>query len=304
MNFHLKTAFSSIRRSPFQAIAATFTLTLTFFVVTTLAILVYSSDKVLKYFETRPQVIAFLKKDAKPAQVSTLQTKLTSDIRLKDVKYVSKEEALLIYKEATVDNPLLSELVSPSIFPASLEFSLSNIAFAQEVINELKNEAVVDQVGFTANLGGEASLESTVSRLKTITRYVRIGGGVLVSLLLLTSILVLLTIISMRLMVRRQEVEILDLLGATLGFIRSPIVIEALIYSFIGVFLGWVMTLIMCLYITPSLIAYFKEIPVFPRSTVNLLTLFGLILLSELILGLVIATISSGLAVSRSKKMK
>jgi len=60
-NIYLKTALDYVRRAPFQALAAIFVLTLTFFVGTILAILVYSSSKVLTYFETRPQVIAFLK---------------------------------------------------------------------------------------------------------------------------------------------------------------------------------------------------------------------------------------------------
>lgn len=304
MNIHFKTAFSNIRRSPFQAIAAIFTLTLTFFVITTVTVLVYSSDKVLQYFETRPQVIAFLKKDAKPEQVSMLQTKLLSDVRVKDVKYISKEDALAIYKEATSDNPLLSELVSPSIFPASLEFSLSNISHAESLIAEVKSEMVVDQVGFTANLGGEATLDATVKRLKTITWYLRLGGGLFVGLLLATSILVLLVVISMRLVVRRQEVEILDLIGATMGFIRSPVIIEALVYSMTGVFIGWVMSLIITLYITPSIISYFKEIPVLPRSTMGLLSLFGLILLVEAVAGGLLALVGSVFAISRSKKMK
>src|SRR3989344_372970 len=123
MKTHFKTAWDHIRRAPFQALAAIFVLTLTFFVVTILSVLVYSSSQILKYFETRPQVIAFIKEDAQIEQVKVLQNKLQNDPRISQVKYVSKEEALEIYKKATADNPLLTELVSPSIFPASMEFS-------------------------------------------------------------------------------------------------------------------------------------------------------------------------------------
>jgi cell division transport system permease protein len=252
MNIHFKTAFSNIRRSPFQAFAAVSVLTVTFFVVSTLAVLLYSSSKLLEYFETRPQVIAFLKDEAAPADVSSFKNHLASDARIKDVKYVSKEEALSIYKDATTDNPLLSELVTPSIFPASLEFSLKDLNYAKDVINEVKNEKIVDQVGFTANLGGEATLQDTVERLRTITRYVRIGGGVFVGVLLATSFLVLFVIISMRLTARRGEIEILNLIGATSNFIRSPVLVEALTYVAIGVFLGWMLSFIMVLYLSPS----------------------------------------------------
>jgi len=160
-----------------------------------------------------------------------------------------KEEALEIYKKATSDNPLLSELVSPSIFPASLEFSLVDLSFAKEIIGEIEDEAIVDQVGFTATIGfGEASIQNVVDRLRTVTLYIRVGGGVFAGLLVGTSYLVLLIIISMRMTTRKREVEILDLIGATPGFVRSPIVIEALLYAFVGVLIGWLTALILVLY--------------------------------------------------------
>jgi cell division transport system permease protein len=304
MNIHFKTAFGYVRRSPFKALAATFVLTLTFFVATLVSVLGYSSSKLLSYFETRPQVIAFLKDDVPDDQIAALEHKLEADPRVREVRYVSKEEALSIYKNATSDNPLLGQLVSPSIFPASLEFSVKDLSFAQNIIDEVKVEKVVDSVGFTAALGGESSLKDVVSRLRTVTTYVRIGGGVFVGMLGLTSFVVLLIIISMRMTARREEVEILNLIGATPGFIRSPIVIEALFYALIGVFLGWMLAFIGILYLSPSAVSYFGEIPVLPRDTSSIFGLFGIILGIELIAGFILAVGGSLFAVSRVKKTR
>ncbi len=301
---HLKTAFDYIKRSPFQALSAIGVLTLTFFVATMMAVIAYSSGNLLKYFETRPQIIAFLKNDITPQDISAFQNRLTNDTRIKEVRYVSKEEALSIYKKATTDNPLLSELVSPEIFPASLEFSLSNLSFAEEVINEVKKESIVDQVGFTASLGGESTLQDVVSRLKTITWYLRLGGGVLVGMLGAVSFLVLIVIIGMRIATRKGEIEILNLIGATPGFIRSPIVIEALIYSFAGVIIGWVLSFLLWLYITPNLVGYFGDIPLLPKGTVDFLILFGIILAVELFIGSALALLGSMLAVSRARRAR
>ena len=304
-SIHLKSAWQHIRRSPFQALAASAVLTVTFFVVTVISVLVYSSSVTLKYFETRPQVIAFLKDDAKAEDISNLENKLENDPRIEGVSYISKEEALNIYKGATSDNPLLSELVSPSIFPASLEFTLSDLTHAEDVITELEADSVVDQVGFTATIGfGKESIRSVLDRLRTITLYIRIGGGAFALLLIGTSLLVLLIIISLRITTRREEVEILDLIGATPGFIRSPIIIEALLYVLTGVLIGWVIALITVLYATPSVISYFGEIPVLPKDTLSLFYIFGIILLSELILGFFLATFGSMVAVSRARRRK
>lgn len=304
MAIHFKTAVGYIRRSPFQATAAIFVLSLTFFVATLVGIMVYSSSNLITYFETRPQIIAFLKGDATADQIADLQHELAGDTRVKEVKYVSKEEALTIYKEATSDNPLLGELVSPSIFPASLEFSISNLDFAQSVIDDIKKEAIVESVGFTAALGGESSLNDVLGRLKTLTSYIKIGGAVFVGMLSLTSFVVLLVIISMRMVVRREEVEILKLLGATRGFIRSPIMIEALIYSVLGVLLGWIVAFTMVLYLAPTAVTYFGNIPVLPKETISIIQVFGVILGIELLAGIVLALGGTSFALSRVRKMR
>jgi cell division transport system permease protein len=301
---HLKTAFSNIRRSPFQAFAAIFVLSVTFFVVTLMSLMVYASNNVLTYFETRPQIIAFVKDEIKAEEVAALQYKLESDERVKEVKYVTKEQALEIYKEATADNPLLSELVSPSIFPASLEFSLNDLAYAEDIIGETKNEEIVDQVGFTASIGREDALQDSVDRLKTLTLYTRFGGGVFAIILTITSLLVLLIIISMRITTRREEVEVLDLIGATRGFIRKPLVLEAITYAVVGVFLGWVVALILVLYSTPAVLSYFNEIAVLPRETLSLFGIFGMVLGIELLVGIFLALIGSSLAISRASRTK
>lgn len=299
---HFRTALDYIKRSPFQALAAVFVLALTFFVTTLLVVLVYSSSRMITYFETRPQVIAFLTDEASAEQISVLQNNLSADERVEDVKYVSKEEALEIYKRATSDNPLLSELVSPSIFPASIEFSLTDLSQAESVIDEVREVNIVDQVGFTASLGGESELGDVVQRLRTITTYLRVGGGFFVALLLTTSLFVLLVIIGMRMSTRKEEIEILDLIGATKGFVRSPIVLESLIYSVLGVLIGWTLTFLIVIYLAPTLVGYFGDIPVLPSDTLTLAILFGIILAGELLIGIMLSLFGSLLAVSRAQR--
>lgn len=299
---HTKTAIEAIKRSPFQAISAIFVLSLTFFVATTVSILVYASNKSLSYFETRPQIIAFLKDGTETGVVNALQEKLTNDSRIKDVKFVPKEAALEIYKKATEDNPLLAELVSPSIFPASLEFSVTDLNLAEAVITETKSEAIVEQVGFTANIGGEKSLGDVVGRLKSISYYLRVGGIVFVAALSITSFLVLLVIISMRMTSRKGEIEILSLIGATPSFVRSPIVIEGVIYAVVGVIVGWTTSFILWLYVSPSLLSYFGQIPVLPKEPLSFFLLFAIILGIELVIGFTIALTGSLIAVKRSLK--
>ena len=106
----------------------------------------------------------------------------------------------------------------------------------------------------------------------------------------------------MRISTRREEVEILKLIGATQNFIRSPIIIEALIYSIFGAILGWIIAFTTILYLAPSAVTYFGEIPVLTRDPLGLFELFGMILGVEIVSACILALSGSLFAVSRVKK--
>ena len=300
MNIHLKTSLSNIRRAPFQALAAVSVLAITFFVTTLLTLFVYSSTQIVHYFETRPQIIAFLRDEINEVDINSLRSKLENDTRVKNVKFVSKEDALKIYKDATADNPLLGELVSPSIFPSSLEFSIIDLKFVEELVNELEDNAIVEKVGFTASIGGESSLGDVIDKLKEISLYVRIGGAIITGVLLSTSFLVLFVVLGLRITIKRGEIESLNLIGATPGFIKAPVVLEAIHYAVLGVLTGWLAAIIIVLYTTPSIINYFSPIEVLPVDALKFFGLLLAILGVEIIVGILIAIIGSLFAVSRS----
>lgn len=296
---HIRTAKKQIRRSPYQALSAIFTMAITFFVATVLGFLAYASYSTLKYFETRPQVIAFIKAEATPEQISQLQRDLMADSRIGDVKYVSKDQALEIYKEATLDNPLLSQFVSPKTFPSSIEFSVADLSYAENVVKETRGKNIVRQVGYTASLGGSENIGKVINKLQSITYYIRLGGAITLSFLLASSFLVLFVILGMRIASRRNEIEILQLIGATPGFIRAPFVFEAIFYSISGAFVGWLAAVLLALYVAPTLTNYFGEIPILPPGSVGFLYLFGTIFGGEFILAIILGTTGSFIAIKR-----
>ncbi len=299
----IKTGFTYVRRAPYQAISVVLVMAVTFFVATMIGLLVYGSTKLLVYFETRPQIIAFLKTDATDAQIGALEDTYKNDSRVRELKLVSKDDAFALYKNATASNPLLGELVSPSIFPASLELSVTDLSYADTLVSDLKVKDGVDSVGFTASVGGQDQLSSVINRLKSITKSVRIAGIGAVVVLLVTSFLVLLVVMSMRISMRKNEIESLRMLGATGAFIRNPILIEASIYAIFGVLIGWFSASLTIMYSSPRLLSYFGAIEVLPHTLNELLILLGIILGVELIIGLVIALFGAVAAVSRSLRM-
>ena len=89
-------------------------------------------------------------------------------------KYVSKEEALEIYKSRFENEPLLTEFVTADILPASIEVSTYKLADLPSVADILEKEPVVDEVVFERDI--VATLQTWVSAIRNI------GGGVVVFL--------------------------------------------------------------------------------------------------------------------------
>ncbi|MBI4028818.1 MAG: FtsX-like permease family protein [Candidatus Blackburnbacteria bacterium] len=299
----INTAAKHIRRAPYQALTAVLIMTTTFFVATLLTVLAYSTSTLLKHYETSPQVIAYLKSNATTLQITTLQRRLESDARVKKVSFVTREQAMEIYKQATAGNPLLSQYISPNVFPASLEFSIKNLNFAQGLIDEVTKDPAIDEVAFTASLGSSQNLPKVVERLTRISNYVRIGGAASLSFLLLSSLLVLLVIIGMRISSRRDEIEILQLIGATPGFIRGPFILEGIFYSTVGALVGWLFGFLGVLYASPALSSFFGDIPFLPTDILDLLTLLGIVLGGELLLAILLGATGSLVAIKRYLKI-
>lgn len=297
------TAAKHIRRAPYQALTAVLIMSITFFVATILVVLAYSSSALLHYYETSPQVIAYLKSDATSEQISSLQKQLETDPRIKQVKFVSREQAMEIYKEATVSNPLLSQFVSPKVFPASLEFGIKDLKFAQELTDEIGHDSAVEEVQYTASLGSSQNLSRVINRLTRISSYIRIGGAVGLTFLLLSSLLVLLVIVGMRISSRRDEIEILQLIGATSNFIRGPFLLEGIFYAVLGALVGWLSAFLLVLYASPSISTYFVEIPFLPVGILGIIELFGIILGGELLLAVFLGATGSFVAIRRYLKI-
>lgn len=286
MKKHLQVTWTHIRRSPYQAAAAVAIMMLTFFVASVFILIAAGSQSILRYFETRPQATAFFEDKVEMSQVENLQAKLVATGKVKDMKYVSKEEALAIYREQNKDDPLLLEMVTANILPASLEVSTVDIAYLGEVAEILRQEPGVEEVIFQ---------EEVVEALKTWTGNIRKIGGGLVGFLGVVSFLIILVIIGMRVAARREEIEILQLIGARSWYIRAPFIFEGIFYGVIGAALAWGISYLLLLYATPFLVNFLSGIPILP---VPIIFMFGL-LGGEILIGILIGILGSFIAVRR-----
>lgn len=286
MKKHLKTAWVHIRRAPYQALAAILVMVLANFAATTFILATFASQTALRWFETRPQVTAFFKDDATTAQIDTLRAKLTQTGKVKETRFISKEQALSIYREQNKNDPLLLEMVTANILPASLEVSAHDLTNLAEIAQVLKNEPGVEEVVFQEDVVN--ALHNWVNNLR------KIGVGLIVVLGLI-SLLIILVIIGMKIALRKGEVEIIQLIGGAAWYIRAPFIFEGIFYGVIGAILGWGAGYLLLLYLTPFLVDFLAGIPVLPIPVLLMLEILGV----EILVGAMIGILGSLLAVKK-----
>jgi len=284
-----KTAWKNIRRSPYQALAAILIMTLTFLVVSFFTFLVVGSSKIINYFESKPQVTAFFKNDSKQSDINSLQNTLSATGKIASIKFVSKDDALKIYREQNKDDPLLLDLVTADVLPSSFEISTYKIEDLASVSNALQKSSIVSDVIYQKDV---------VSTLTSWTGAMRKLGIALVILLSLVSVFIMVTIIGIKISQRKEDIEIMRLIGATSWYIRWPFILEGVFYGIVGALVGWVISTLSLLYATPFLESFLKGIPVLPASAGDLAILLG----AEIFLAIILGVISSFLAVFRYLK--
>jgi len=278
----------NIRRTPYQAMAASMVMFLTFLILSIFLILAYGSQQILRFYESKPQAIAFFKDGTTITDINAIKNALTQTDKITSFKYVSKEEALQIYKQRNKGNPMLLELVTANILPASLEISTKSPEDLKFVAAVVKKEPVVEEVVFP---------EDVVASLTQATSLIRMVGISVVGFLIIFSTLIIVMIIGFKIRLKRDEIETVKLLGATNWFIRMPFLLEGIIYACTGAILGYAASFMVFWYFEPVIKANLGEAiqTILPLPIMFVSELLAL----ELLVAILVGGLGSVIAVKR-----
>ena len=164
--------------------------------------------------------------NASSEEVDALANEVEGWPEVASVTTVSEEEAFAEFKDKFEDQPDLYEDLDLGVLPASVQIQLTDPDRANAVAERLK------QQGFSeSNLSYP---QQTIERLNAITSYVIWGLYGATLLFLIASVLLISNAIRLSIFARRKEIEVMKLVGASDGFVRTPFVFEGLLQAFAG----------------------------------------------------------------------
>ena len=287
----LKKTLRLLRRSPYQALAAMLAMAFTFFIASIFILLIIGGQIVLKYVEERPTVSAFFKDDATESRINEISVNLKQTGLARDVKYVSKEEALAIYRERFKDDPKLLESVTADFLPASIDVFVKRPQDIDEISKILKSQSEVSDIIYPKDVA---------QQLTKWTKVLRFGGIIFVSTLMAISFLIIIMVVGMRIALRRDEISIMNLVGATKWFISRPFFIEGALYGFVGATFAVFISYAILLYYSPNIQDFLGPIQVFPISPAFFLYLW----VGEVLVAAAIGIIGAAIALYRYLRIR
>jgi cell division transport system permease protein len=140
---------------------------------------------------------------------------------------VSEQEAFAEFKDKFSDQPELYEDLDQGVLPPSVQIQLKDPSTATAVAERLKQEE-----GFTED--DLSYPQQTIDRLNSVTSVVIWGLYGATLLFLVASVLLISNAIRLSIFARRKEIEVMKLVGASDGFVRTPFLFEGLLQGLVG----------------------------------------------------------------------
>lgn len=283
----INTTWHHIRRSPIQSFAALILMTFSFILFSAFLVVNSGLSRVLDYFETKPEITIFIKDGLDSSLIEKTKQDLSNYSGIKEVKYISKEKALEIYKQQNKDNPMLTEMVTANILPASFEVTVSDASILEQIYQNYATKTdVVDEIIYQKDI---------ISSLLDWTRIIRKSGLLITLVVIVISLFSIASIIGMKTTNRKDEIKISRLLGASNFYVKKPFLAEGLFYGFFGSLIGAILVFTTVLFTRSSVNSFFDPV----EFITNDFGLYGLALLLEIVFGCLIGLFASWIGVKR-----
>ncbi|MFH1827234.1 MAG: permease-like cell division protein FtsX [bacterium] len=248
----MKGIITSIKRTPYQSLTSFLILFFTLFLSLFFFNMTSFFNGILSYVETRPQVTVYFKDTVEETNIFKVRDEINKSGKAMSIKYVSKDEALKIYKDLNKNNPLLLEMVTADILPASLEIYATKPEYLSQIAEFLKKQPGIDEVVFQKNI---------VDRLVGLTTLLRRSSVFILFFLLIISVIVLMTTTAFKIALKKDEIELMRLLGATKSYVRRPFLMEGMLFGIVSGTTAFAFFYLIFLYLNTFLKSYLAGIP-------------------------------------------
>ncbi|CAN5276747.1 permease-like cell division protein FtsX [soil metagenome] len=224
--FFLKEALKNIRLNLLMSVTAVTTTFVCILVLGTAILVSGHIEGIIGSVRQDVSVEAFFAPDATQERIDEARREVEGYPEVSEVTYISQAQALADFKDTFRDNPEIYQDLGSDVLPASLAIQIEDPSDAEAVAGKLKSAGFSEE-----NLSYP---QQTIERLNSVTSYMIWGLRAATALFLISSILLISMTIRLSIFARRKEIEVMKLVGASDGFVRTPFVFEGLLQGLVG----------------------------------------------------------------------
>jgi cell division transport system permease protein len=222
-------AVASLRRGWRSSLLSTGTIAVALFVLGAFLLVTTNLERLGDEWSRAAQMSVYLSDDINVEQTKRIETLIAPGTAVESFRYVSKDEALQAFKQTFADLAQGMESLGSNPLPASYEVRLAarpgGSSEVDRLADVLRQTPGVDDVRYD---------RQWLDRLGSAVSVVRAIGLVLGAVLTIAAALTVANVVRLALFARRDELDIMQLVGAPPAFIRGPFVMEGVLQGGIG----------------------------------------------------------------------
>jgi cell division transport system permease protein len=237
-------------RNAFVSLSTILIMMITLFVVSGVLLGGVLLDVSLKEVQQRVDITVYFANSADEREVLTIKDKIEKLPEVKSIKYVSREEALELFKTRHENNELLLQALSElgsNPLSASLTIQAKDPSQYESIASFLSGTGVltsdkqniIDKITFF-------DLKRAIETLNKVTKTIREFGITLVALLAIVTVIIAFNTIRLTIYIAKDEISVMRLVGANNAFVQGPFVVS-------GIICGLVATMATMLVLVPVL---------------------------------------------------
>ncbi len=220
------------RRHIWLSVIAVITMTMTLMTVTVFAMTDVIAAQQQKELENKIDYVIFVKDEASDTDVNLLITQIEAQPEVKDVSLLSKEDARKQFEQTLGTLPELQGLITEERNPLPRQVSVGfnnveGITEFNQFVSQDRFKQIIFLTSYEENQDIIKNYISTANLLKVI-------GFAFTFFFLLIAFMVIFNVIRLAIHSRRQEIEVMRLVGASPGFIKGPFFVEAVLYALLS----------------------------------------------------------------------
>lgn len=196
-----------------------------FFLLSFILTFTVLSNTAMNYLQKQVQVRVFFKDSFTEDKILELKSELEKDSRIQEVGFTSKEDALRIFRDLSKNDPVLQESLTTNILPASLEIRAYDVIDLDSIASEYAEKDYVESVKY---------LKDIKDSFKYYSGIVTVVSSILFILFISVSFGIILSTIRINIFQKKEEIEIMKLVGASDEFIERPFIYQGVVYSLVG----------------------------------------------------------------------